>query len=70
MVAQPEFDTTGGLTGLPKDGDVTPDGYVANDGQPFYRPYQADVGAEDRMPLQTIPTIGERLSGAGVSWAW
>ncbi len=70
MVAQPEFDATGRLTGLPKDGDVTPDGYVVNDVQPFYRPYQADVASEDRMPPQTRPTIGDRLGGAGVSWAW
>jgi phospholipase C len=70
MVAQPDFDTAGTLSGLPKDGDVTPDGYVVNDVEPFYQPHKVDVGAEDRMPPQTLPTIGERLSDAGVSWAW
>ena len=70
MVAQPEFDTAGNLTGLPKDGDVTPDGYVVNDVEPLYKPHKADVATEDRMPPQTLPTIGERLDDAGVSWAW
>ena len=70
MVAQPDFDAAGTLSGLPKDGDVTPDGYVVNDVEPFYQPHKADVGAEDRMPAQTLPTVGERLSDAGVSWAW
>lgn len=70
MVAQPEFDPAGTLTGLLKDGDVTPDGYVVNDVEPLYKPHKADVAAEDRMPPQTLPTIGERLGDAGVSWAW
>jgi acid phosphatase len=69
-VAQPEFDAAGDLVGLPKDGVVTPDGYVVNDVQPFYHPYQADIPADARMPPQALPTIGERLSDAGVSWAW
>jgi acid phosphatase len=70
IVAQPEFDTAGALTGLPKDGDVTPDGYVVNDVEPLYKPHKAGVATEDRMPPQTLPTIGERLADAGISWAW
>jgi acid phosphatase len=70
IVAQPEFDAGGRLVGLPKDGDVTPDGYVVNDVQPFYHPYQAGVDASHRMPPQTLPTIGDRLSATGVSWAY
>ncbi len=69
-VAQPEFDAAGDLTGLSKDGQVTPDGYTVNTVQPFYHPYEAGTADEDRMPPQTLPTIGDRLSGAGVSWAW
>lgn len=69
-VAQPEFDAAGNLTGLPKDGEVTPDGYAVNTVQPFYHPYQADTAEKDRMPPQTLPTIGDRLDDAGVSWAW
>jgi acid phosphatase len=70
MVAQPDFDAAGNLVGLPKDGDVTPDGYVVNDVEPLNQPHKADVAAEDRMPPQTLPTVGERLSDAGVSWTW
>ena len=71
MVALPKFGSDGKLIGLSnEDGDVTPDGYVVNDVQPFYRPYEAGVADEDRMPPQTLPTIGERLSDAEVSWAW
>jgi acid phosphatase len=71
MVAHPKFDTKGKLIGLAnEDGEVTPDGYVVNDVEPFYRPYEAGVAKKDRMPPQTLPTIGERLSDAGVSWSW
>ena len=71
MVARPKFDSNGKLVGLDnEDGEVTPDGYVVNDVEPFYRPYEAGVAKKDRMPPQTLPTIGERLSDAGVSWAW
>ena len=70
IIAEPEFDAAGRLICLPKDGDVTPDGYTVNDVQPFYHPYQADVETTHRMPPQTLPTIGDRLSSAGVSWAY
>lgn len=71
MVAQPKFNSEGKLVGLENaDGEVTPDGHVVNDVQPFYRPYEAGVAKKDRMPPQTLPTIGERLSDAGVSWSW
>ncbi|HYU20942.1 MAG TPA: alkaline phosphatase family protein [Chloroflexota bacterium] len=70
MVAAPTFDSSGRLVGLARDGDVTPDGYVVNNVQPFARPYMAKVDDAHRMPPQTLPTIGDRLSEAGVSWAW
>ena len=70
MVARPLFNADGDPIGLIKDGEVTPDGHVVNDVQPFYRPYSRGVPADHRMPPQTMPTIGERLSGAGISWAW
>jgi phospholipase C len=69
-VAHPEFDVAGNLTGLSSDGEITPDGYAVNTIQPFYHPYEADTAEKDRMPPQTLPTIGDRLSDAGVSWAW
>jgi phospholipase C len=69
-VAHPDFDAAGNLTGLSKDGQVTPDGYAVNTVQPFYHPYEADTADKDRMPPQTLSTIGDRLSDSGVSWAW
>ena len=70
MVARPEFDSEGNIVGLPKDGEITPDGHVVNDIQPSYHPYNPEVPADRRMPPQTFPTIGDRLSDAGVSWVW
>lgn len=69
-VAQPVFDAAGNVIDLIKDGDVTPDGYVVNDVQPFFTPYQAGTPEAERMPPQNLPTIGGRLTEAGVSWAW
>ncbi len=69
-VARPELDAAGHLVGLVADGDVTPDGYVVNDVQPFFTPFEAGTPEGERMPPQTMPTIGDRLSEAGVSWAW
>jgi phospholipase C len=70
QIAQPIFDSGGALIGLQRDGNVTPDGYCVNDVQPFYAPFQANTPVEERMPPQLAPTIGDRLSGAGMSWAW
>jgi acid phosphatase len=70
MRAQPELDASGRLVGLTRDGGVTPDGYAVNDLQPFARPYEAGTPDARRVPPQTLPTIGERLSAAGISWAW
>jgi acid phosphatase len=44
--------------------------YAVNTSQPVYRPYGA-FGA--KLPPQTNPTIGDRLSGKGtngIDWAW
>jgi acid phosphatase len=50
-------------------GKVTPDGYAIGTLAPF-----APVGPfppkEEAMPAQTAPTIGDRLTEKGVSWAW
>jgi phospholipase C len=50
-----------------KDGDITPDGYVVNNMDPPYPPQR--VRNVTRTP-QTLPTIGDRLDAAGVSWRW
>jgi acid phosphatase len=70
QIAQPIVDSGGALIGLQRDGNVTLDGYCVNDVQPFYAPFQAGTSVEERMPPQLAPTIGDRLSDAGVSWAW
>ncbi len=44
--------------------------YAVNTIQPFYQPYAPGTAESRRLPPQTAPTIGDRLSGAGVDWAW
>ena len=54
-----------------KDGDVTPDGYVVNNVFTVNTPHPArSTNPHHLMPSQTFPTIGDRLSEKGVSWAW
>jgi phospholipase C len=54
-----------------KDGVVTPDGYAVNTIEPISAPHDPRVtDARQLLPLQTMPTIGRRLTDAGVSWAW
>ena len=49
---------------LVKDGQVTPDGFVVNTAFSTYQPYPANVAPDRRVPPQTLPTIGDRLSDA------
>jgi acid phosphatase len=44
--------------------------YAVNTIQPPYQPYAPGTPVARRLPPQTAPTIGDRLSGAGVDWAW
>jgi acid phosphatase len=44
--------------------------YAVNTIQPFYQPYAPGTAVARRLPPQTAPTIGDRLSGAGIDWAW
>lgn len=63
-----------------QDGAVTPDGYAVNTLQPPYQPSgiapaaNGDPALADPaghpLPPQTSPTIGDRLSAKGISWAW
>ena len=57
-IAHPKFDAEGRLVGLSNDGEVTPDGYAVNDLEPFYQPYKPGYPADERLPPQTMPTIG------------
>ena len=63
-----QLDEEGRMT---RDGAVTPDGYAVNTIDPISAPHDPRV-TDDRqlLPLQTMPTIGRRLTDAGVSWAW
>jgi phospholipase C len=55
---------------LVKDGAVTPDGYVVNTSFTVNAPHPATAPVANLVPNQTMPTIGDRLSAKGVSWAW
>jgi acid phosphatase len=55
--------------------------YAVNTMQPLYQPsgnapaangssQYADTAKATTLPAQTGPTIGDRLSAKGVSWAW
>src|SRR5919204_4495355 len=56
---------------LVKRGSVTPDGYVVHTVPASSRPYPASSrDPAQRLPLQTMPTIGDRLSEKAISWAW
>jgi acid phosphatase len=44
--------------------------FAINTIQPFDQPYAPGTPVSRRLPAQTTPTIGDRLSGAGVDWAW
>lgn len=66
------------------DGSVTPDGYAINTVWPSYQPSgyppapggdltMADPAGDKRgipLPPLTLPTLGDRLSDAHVSWVW
>jgi phospholipase C len=59
---------SGGL--LTKDGAVTPDGYIVNTSFSVNQPHPAEADPRILVPSQTMPTIGDRLDGKGISWAW
>ena len=62
-----QIDTAGFLR---IDGAVTTDGYVVNTAYSVHRPHPADAIANELVPAQRLPTIGDRMSDAGVTWAW
>lgn len=65
MVAK--LDANGALVA---DGAVTPDGYAVNTSYSVNAPHPASAAAASLVPNQTLPTIGDRLSEKGVTWAW
>lgn len=66
MVAQVEKDGS-----IIKDGAVTSDGFVVNNVNPLSMPYPANAtGPARRLPPQTMPTIGDRLTGRNIDWRY
>jgi phospholipase C len=59
-----------GKHGLIKDGALTPDGYAVNTIESVSEPHNFRTPKKDLLPLQTMPTIGDRLSERNFSWAW
>ena len=55
---------------LPTPPGVLCGDYAVNTTQPPYQPFAPGTAPSRRLPPQTAPTIGDRLSGAGVDWAW
>jgi acid phosphatase len=53
----------------PPPGTVCGD-YAVNTIQPAYQPYAPGTAVAKQLPPLTNPTIGDRLSGKGVDWAW
>ena len=53
-----------------KDGNITKDGYVVNTMFSVNIPHPPLISHDKLMPQQTLPTIGDRLSAANISWAW
>lgn len=52
-----------------KDPTVTEDDFAVGTIQPTHPPFDTQ-NSENRLPVQTFPTIGDRLSEKGISWAW
>jgi acid phosphatase len=44
--------------------------FAVNTIQPPYQPYAPGTAETRRLPAQTAPTIGDRLSANGIDWAW
>jgi phospholipase C len=55
---------------LVKDGSVTPDGYAVNTLLPLHGPLPGKIDPSRLLPVQTTPTIGDRLDEKGIDWAW
>jgi len=53
-----------------EDGFVTPDGYAVNTMEPIGGPHDHKIKPELLLPVQTMPTIGDRLTEKGIDWTW
>jgi phospholipase C len=54
-----------------RDARVTPDGFAVNDWFTVNTPHPSVItDPAELVPEQTMPTIGDRLSDAGITWKW
>jgi len=73
LLARKDTSPKSAMDGPPQwvnDGPVTPDFFAVNTIQPSSPPFSDKAPPEERLPPQAMPTIGDRLSEKGVSWAW
>ena len=56
--------------GKPQDGPLTPDGHLIGTLFPAATPHPPATPADQLVPPQTFPTIGDRLSERNLDWAW
>ena len=73
FLARKDTSPKSAMDGAPQwvnDGPVTPDFYAVNTIQPGTPPFSDKAPPEERLPAQTMPTIGERLTDKGITWAW
>jgi phospholipase C len=70
FIAKPVYDASGKLIGDlgGEDSLVTPDGYAINTGVDSFYPPHTSLPDEERLPPVDMPTIGDRLTEAGISW--
>lgn len=70
FIAQPQYDAAGNLVGIDDNENwvVTPDGYAINTGVDSFYPPHGSLPDDKRLPPIELPTIGDRLSAAGISW--
>jgi phospholipase C len=74
-LTQAGTDATGTACAVPAAGATPPAGtacgdYAINTIQPLSQPYSPGTAIGKRLPALTTPTIGDRLSAKGLSWAW
>jgi acid phosphatase len=74
-LTQAGTDPTGKTCAVPTGAAMPPAGtacgdYAVNTIQPASQPYAPGTAAGKQLPFLTMPTIGDRLSGKSVSWAW
>ncbi len=68
-----DLHTVLGANGLPlKDGALTvaPENFAVNTIFSVNPPFPAGISPSRQLPNQTMPTIGDELTAADVSWAW